>query len=160
MRGRKPTPTALKILRGNPGRRPLNRREPAPARAVDLTPPPELAGVAADEWRRLAPKLQALGLLTEIDDRALVAYCVIWARWLEAETQLRAHGLVLKGKRGAPFVSPYVKIAQQSAQQLRGWIEQFGMTPSARARVKTDPGDKPADPFTAYDHTDATPWPR
>jgi len=159
MRGRKPTPTALKILRGNPGRRPLNRREPAPARATDLAPPPELVGVAADEWRRLAPKLQALGLLTEIDDRALIAYCVTWARWLEAETELRDHGLVLKGKRGAPFLSPYVKIAAQSAQQLKAWIEQFGMTPSARSRVKTDPADQPADPFTAYDHADAR-WKR
>ena len=103
MRGRKPAPTALKILRGNPGRRPLNRREPAPARATDLSPPPELTGVAAEEWRRLAPKLSRLGLLTEIDDRALIGYCVTWARWLEAEAHLRDHGMVPKGKRGAPF---------------------------------------------------------
>jgi P27 family predicted phage terminase small subunit len=158
MRGRKPTPTALKVLRGNPGRRPLNKREPAPARAVDLTPPPELTGAAAAEWARLAPKLQRLGLLTEIDDRALIAYCVTWARWLEAEQELRDHGMVLKGRRGAPFLSPYVKIAATSLAQLKAWIEQFGMTPSARSRVKTDPGEQPADPFTKYDH--AEPWPR
>ena len=151
MAGRKPVPTALKVLRGNPGHRPLNTREPAPARVVDLTPPAELSGVAAAEWIRLAPALQKLGLLTVIDDRALMAYCMVWARWLEAESHVRDHGLVLKGKRGAPFVSPYVKIAAQAALQLKGWIEQFGMTPSSRSRVKTDPGDKPADPFTKFD---------
>ena len=30
MRGRKPVPTALKKLRGNPGKRPLNDAEPKP----------------------------------------------------------------------------------------------------------------------------------
>ena len=28
--GRKPTPTNLKVLKGNPGRRPLNKDEPVP----------------------------------------------------------------------------------------------------------------------------------
>jgi P27 family predicted phage terminase small subunit len=151
MRGRKPVPTALKVLRGNPGRRPLNTREPAPPRAVDLTPPPELTGAAELEWRRLAPKLQRLGLLTEIDDRALVAYCVTWSHWIDAEAQIRKHGMVIKTKKGAPMVSPYVAIASRLMQQLKAWLEQFGMTPSARSRVKTDPGDKPADQFAEFD---------
>lgn len=29
-RGRKPKPTALKVLEGNPGKRPLNDHEPIP----------------------------------------------------------------------------------------------------------------------------------
>ena len=33
-RGRKPKPTALKVLEGNPGKRPLNDREPVPPRAA------------------------------------------------------------------------------------------------------------------------------
>ena len=32
MRGRKPKPTRLKVIDGNPGRRPLNKREPVPER--------------------------------------------------------------------------------------------------------------------------------
>jgi P27 family predicted phage terminase small subunit len=156
MRGRKPNPTALKVLRGNPGRRPLNRNEPAPARAVDLAPPAELTGPAADEWRRIAPKLQRLGLLTEIDDRALAAYCLTWARYLEAETEIREHGMVLKGRKGAPFLSPYVGIAARTMQQLKQWLTEFGMTPSSRTRVKTDPGEKPADKFARFDHGE--PW--
>jgi P27 family predicted phage terminase small subunit len=152
MRGRKPNPTALKVLRGNPGRRPLNTREPAPPRVVDLAPPAELTGVAAAEWTRTAPELQRLGLLTTIDRQALIAYCMTWARWLDAEDQIRKHGMVLKGRKGAPILSPYVGIAARTMQQLKAWLEQFGMTPSARSRVKTDPGDKPADRFAKYDH--------
>ena len=30
IRGRKPKPTALKVLEGNPGHRPLNKKEPMP----------------------------------------------------------------------------------------------------------------------------------
>lgn len=30
IRGRKPKPTALKVLEGNPGHRPLNKKEPLP----------------------------------------------------------------------------------------------------------------------------------
>lgn len=157
MRGRKPAPTALKVLRGNPGRRPLNKAEPAPPRVVDLAPPPELAGAAAVEWARIAPKLQRVGLLTEIDVQALIAYCMTWARWLEAENNVRDHGMVLAGKRGAPVLNPYVAIAARAQQQLRVWLESFGMTPSSRTRVKTDPGDKPADRFAKYDDS-LEPW--
>ena len=38
MKGRKPTPTYLKLLKGNPGKRSLNKHEPKPAL---LNKPPE-----------------------------------------------------------------------------------------------------------------------
>ena len=62
MRGRKPTPTQVKILRGNPGRRPLNEGEPQPA---PLAPscPPELSPTAKDEWNRIIVELVELGLM-------------------------------------------------------------------------------------------------
>ena len=41
-RGRKPKPTALKVLEGNPGKRPLNDREPVPPKATL-----EMPGVAS-----------------------------------------------------------------------------------------------------------------
>ena len=55
MRGRKPTPTDIKVLRGNPGHRPLNADEPQlPTVQADVfdTPPVELTGDAAAsaEW--------------------------------------------------------------------------------------------------------------
>ena len=38
MPGRKRTPTHLKIVAGNPGRRPLNENEPRPSGNLDTAP--------------------------------------------------------------------------------------------------------------------------
>ena len=55
-RGRKPKPTAIKVLEGNPGKRPLNKFEPAPEKKAP--PCPEwLNGEAKAEWERLADKM-------------------------------------------------------------------------------------------------------
>jgi P27 family predicted phage terminase small subunit len=151
MRGRKPQPTALKILRGNPGHRPLNRDEPAPPAAHNLAPPTWLEGPAVAEWRRLAPTLHRLGLLTEIDGDALATYCQTWARWQEAEGQIRKFGMVIKGKHGFPVISPYVAVANRAMAQMKSLLVEFGMTPSARTRVKTDASAKPDDPFVKFD---------
>ena len=37
-RGRKPKPTALKVLEGNPGKRPLNENEPKPENKAPRCP--------------------------------------------------------------------------------------------------------------------------
>ena len=161
MRGRPPTPTALKILRGNPGKRALNRNEPTPAPRRSLAPPSWLAGeLARREWRRLAPKLSRLGLLSEIDDAALGQYCQLWQRWREAEAALREHGMVIVGNKGAPVLSPYVAIVNRSLAQMRALLVEFGMTPASRSRVKTDPGAKAeTDPFEKFDHAPTlAPW--
>jgi hypothetical protein len=50
-----PVPFALKVLRGNPGKRPM-KPEPQPEQAMDVPEPPALiTGYAADEWWRTAP---------------------------------------------------------------------------------------------------------
>ena len=38
MAGRKPKPTRLKIIQGNPGKRPLNKNEPQPERRLMRAP--------------------------------------------------------------------------------------------------------------------------
>ncbi len=82
--GRKPKPTNLKILHGNPGKRPLNLNEPKPMKVVP-TCPPHLMPDAKAEWERMSDKLYSLGLLTEIDGTAFAIYCQTYGRWIEAE---------------------------------------------------------------------------
>jgi P27 family predicted phage terminase small subunit len=157
-RGRRPTPTKLKLLRGNPGRRPLNEDEPAPA-AGEIDAPDWLEGAAAQEWRRMAPVLHRLGLLTEIDGNALAAYCQAWARWREAEGQIKKFGMVIKGKGGFPVISPFVAIANRAMAQMRGFLVEFGMTPSARSRVgAAGKKNAPGDPFEEFDGPRLEPW--
>ena len=49
MRGPPPKPTYLRILEGNPSKRPLNRNEPQPPPVETLDPPDYLGGHAATE---------------------------------------------------------------------------------------------------------------
>ena len=74
MRGRKPKPTALKLIEGNPGKRPINGHEPKPP-ASKPTCPSHLSPTAKAEWKRLAEALHRIGLLTQADRTALAAYC-------------------------------------------------------------------------------------
>lgn len=83
-RGRRPKPTALKKLEGNPGKRPLNELEPVPP-VASLRCPNYLLPEARKEWRRLAPILMNLGLLTAADAVPFAGYCQAYARWREAE---------------------------------------------------------------------------
>jgi phage terminase small subunit len=58
MRGRRPKPTRLKLLTGNPGKRPLNETEPRPEAAIPECPV-VLGPVARQEWDRLVLALSA-----------------------------------------------------------------------------------------------------
>ena len=145
MKGRKPEPTVLKVLRGNPHQHRLNRAEPKPPPA-DLTPPAYLDAATAAEWMQLAPKLAALGLLTTIDEQALATYCQVWIRWKDAQAHIAQDGMVIEGR-----ISPYMTISDRCVTQLRHFLIEFGMTPSSRARVKADPGPKTDDPFLNFD---------
>ena len=110
MRGRKPVPTRLRALRGNPGKRPLNRDEPA-LEATQPDTPTWLTGEPLDRWQVIAPQLAQLGLLTTIDVDALAAYCQVWARWRKAEDAIVTFGQVIKTPKGYPVQSPYIGIA-------------------------------------------------
>jgi P27 family predicted phage terminase small subunit len=151
MRGRKPVPTAMKILRGNPGRRPLNAHEPQPQAPVDLTPPAWLPEDARIEWADKAPMLQRLGLLTEADLDAFCLYCQAFARWKAAEKKLLEFGMVIKSSshNGFPIVSPYLQIASKAQQQATRMLIEFGLTPSSRSRVSFAVKPKIVDPEKA-----------
>ena len=84
MRGRKPKPTTLKLLAGNPGHRPLNGQEAVePAELPDC--PEHLDKDAQAEWQRISPILSEMNLLSSADRAALAAYCVCYGRWVSAE---------------------------------------------------------------------------
>jgi len=61
--GTKPKPTALKVLEGNPGKRPLNENEPKPEPKAPVCPK-WLDNYAHKVWERLAPVLKQMGLLS------------------------------------------------------------------------------------------------
>ena len=71
-RGRKPKPTAMKELEGNPGKHPLNTSEPKPNKKAPACPK-WLEPEAKKEWRRLAKQMEAIGILTLMVKAGLAA---------------------------------------------------------------------------------------
>jgi P27 family predicted phage terminase small subunit len=137
-RGPRPEPTALKLLKGNPGKRPLNAREPKPALARP-DPPPHLDDEGRREWDRLIEELEVHGLITKLDRAAFAGYCLAWSRWVDAEVKLREFGAVLKSPtKGFPILSPYFTIANIAMKQMHAFLCEFGMSPASRTRIETD----------------------
>lgn len=143
-RGRKPTPTAIKQLEGNPGKRPLNTNEPKPEKKAPKCPT-WLEPEAKKEWRRTAKRLEHLGILTEIDMAAFAGYCQAYARWKEAEEFISKHGSIVKTPSGYWQQVPQVSIAQSYLKIMNKFCEQFGLTPSARSRIVADNGQQDTD---------------
>jgi len=134
MRGRRPKPTRLKLLSGNPGKRPLNKHEPRPDPAVPDCPT-ELGPVARQEWDRLAGELEKLKILTSLDRAALAAYCGAYALWAEATEAIQKYGTMVKSPSGYPIQSPYVSIANRQAEIMMRIASEFGFTPASRSRI-------------------------
>lgn len=139
-RGRKPKPTAVKILEGNPGKRKLDMGEPRPEKKAPRCPA-WLEDEAKKEWKRMAKQLEQLGILTEIDMAAFAGYCQAYARWKEAEEYISENGMIMKAPSGYCQQVPQVSIAQTYLKIMNRFCEQFGLTPSARSRIVTEHGE-------------------
>jgi P27 family predicted phage terminase small subunit len=141
--GRRPLPTHLKLLRGNPGQRKLHD-EPQPEQAIDVPdPPPFIIGYAADEWWITAKELHRLGLLTKVDIPALAAYCHAFGQWRMAAESLAKmqandpimNGMIIKTKYGDAAMNPLVSIVRKHAGDVVRYASEFGLTPAARSRI-------------------------
>jgi P27 family predicted phage terminase small subunit len=141
MRGRRPKPTRIKALTGNPGKRPLNRHEPRPLPALPDCPP-ELNPIARREWMRLIAELTKLNLITHLDRGALATYCAAYALWAEALEQLQKYGTMVKSPTGYPIQSPYLAIANRQAELMLRVASEFGFTPASRSRISAPPPDQ------------------
>jgi P27 family predicted phage terminase small subunit len=151
-RGPAPKPTTLKRLEGNPGKRALNRREPKPraAQKGEIKAPKHLGTIARAEWDRVVPELQRLGLYTDVDHAALEAYCASYERWIQAEAILKDEGLTFTTEKGYIGQRPEVGIVQSSLQLIKTFCSEFGLTPSARARMTLPEPKQPDDPFETF----------
>ena len=121
MPGRKPKPTHLKLVQGNPGKRPLNRAEPVPA--TGCPKPKFLKGRAAKIWDEYAPELERIGVLTAVDGHMFATWCVL------AEDVER---------------DPKGMTASRIAQ-MRALASSFGLDASSRSRLSVKGADKSKD---------------
>jgi P27 family predicted phage terminase small subunit len=149
MRGRKPTPTKLRILRGNASKKPLNPREPKPKRHVP-TCPEHLDDVAKAEWQRKTQELDAVGMLTDLDGVMLAVWCVAYSDWVSARQMLsKFGGTMLKGDNSV-YQNPYLHVASKAVEQMLKVGPLFGLDPSSRQRLHAQPATTEQDDLAAF----------
>ena len=151
-RGPAPKPSALEKLQGNPSKRPINSREPGQNVTNErlASAPAHLDPVAKKEWRRVAKKLQTMGLFLQVDRAVLALYCVAWSRWVEAEEKVKKIGPVIKTKNGNLVHNPYLNVANRAMEQVKIFARELGMTPSARSSIQAQLPEKVADPLADF----------
>lgn len=140
LRGPAPQPTALKVIRGNPGKRPLNAREPKP-QAIRPTMPPEVRDNkrAAREWRRLCPILERMKILTEADGIALAGLCIAVAEESECQSKIDGSGLLIETKRtGMIRLNPLIQLRELARRRRDRLLREFGFSPSSRSSLVTN----------------------
>jgi P27 family predicted phage terminase small subunit len=141
IRGAKPVPTQLKLLRGNPGRRPISEGLRPEQSANVPEPPPFITGYAADEWWCVATELHRLGVLTKVDTATLAAYCFSYGQWRDAAELIAsmqgdpARGMVIRTQFGGAAENPLLSIARKAAHDMVRFGNEFGLTPAARSRI-------------------------
>jgi P27 family predicted phage terminase small subunit len=131
----------LRLIKGNPGRRPLNKDEAKPPIQIP-DPPANLTGESLAEWKRITVLLHEVGLIARLDRAVVASYCAAWGRWCEAEKMLATTGLIVKSPNGYPMFSPYWVMANKAMEQIRQFSSEIGLSGSSRSRIKA--GDPPA----------------
>lgn len=152
MRGRRPHPSAITILRNNPGRRPINAHEPKHPDVEREVPTQIVANaVAAAEWTRVIGTLSA-GHVTTVDRATLTAYCLKFAQWQALETEAAAHPFLVKAPSGYPIPNPALGMANKACSLMLRLAIELGITPSSRSRIVAVAQAQPAvlDDFTAF----------
>jgi len=142
--GRRPKPTALKKLQGNPGHRRLNKKEPRAKPGVPEMPD-RMPLEARAEWRRITPILEKMGVLTTADGPALGAYCKLHAQILQAEAAIAKFGIVtaqLNEETGVAVLkkNPAVTVKAEALRLVKAFLLEFGLTPASRSKLSVGEG--------------------
>ncbi len=138
-------PSAIEKAEGMPGHRPLNKREPKPVPGEPQCPSHLDEGAKA-EWRRLVPILLRMNVLSEADGMELAALCQTYSTMVRAQQELSKTGLLYKRPNGSVVQSPLLRVVTEGVATINRLAQQFGLTPSSRARVSII-SNEPADDF-------------
>lgn len=151
MAGRRPTPTHLKVVSGNPGKRALNKREPKPKREIPSCPA-HLSDESKVAWGRLTAMLDRIGVLTEADALALERLCDCYSEILECRVLIARDGRTYSSIRTEGEgddvqemvlikANPAVAMLADADRRFKGYLVEFGLTPAARSKVQAKGGD-------------------
>ena len=137
VRGRKPKPPELKILRGT--RKDRIKADAPKIVAVAPQCPAHLDDVAKAKWHELVEQLSAAGTLSLTDSEALALYCSTFSLWLLAREHIsKTQSLTVTGAQGGTKSNPVLSAISSNAQLLARLQAEFGLTPSSRGRIQSN----------------------
>lgn len=140
--GRKATPTSLKVIAGNPGKRPVNKNEFRPVAELPECPL-HLKGEAKKEWIRVTTELAAYQMISAVDRGALAMLCTQWGRYVQAENMIAAEAKKNPDGAGLSTPSPnghlvhsFGLVASNKAIEIYLRLcSEFGLTPASRVNL-------------------------
>jgi|CXWL01.1.fsa_nt_gi P27 family predicted phage terminase small subunit len=142
---RRRTPTQIRLVTGNPSKRPLPKGEPKPQSGAP--PLPLHIGknkTAAGEWRRICglTQLKNANVLTIADGPMLEATVSAYATFRKANDEITKHGFTYEsvGQSGGIMhrQRPEVAIAADAWRRYVGGLTHFGLSPATRSKVQTN----------------------
>ena len=151
---RRPVPTQLKIVTGNPGKRAINKKEPKPARVIPPCPE-HLAGSGKEAWAKLSVMLDGMGVMTEADALALERLVDCYTDIMECRQLIERDGRTYTSEsQGGTLIktNPAVNQLRAADAQFKSYLVEFGLTPAARSKVnaETPDGDEEKDPLNQF----------
>jgi P27 family predicted phage terminase small subunit len=153
LRGPVPEPTTLKVIRGNPGKRPLNKLEPKrealSTAQIKRKCPNDLSVTAQIWWKYYAKVFADSHIVTETDLGMLSQLTVATAERVEFERKLAAAGpLYVAPKTGYIQISPLYSLVSSARDREYRLLREFGASPSSRTAVQAVAvGSKSDDPW-------------
>jgi len=142
LRGPAPKPSGLRVLEGNPARRPLPTNEPRPLPG-EPEMPDYLDADARKEWQHLVKILLEMRVLTKADGTALGNLCQAISILRHAHETLQqakkagGSALLMKTPSGYVQQSPLIGIINGQVEIINRISREFGLTPSSRIRLET-----------------------
>lgn len=135
-------PTAVRIAKGNPGKRSLSvdlSREAQPDVALpDI--PTWISAKAQKHWDRLGPILLQNKLITVADGENFAVLCQAIATLEEASENMKREKMIVHNAAGTPIENPLLAIIRKNSEVIQKLSLQFGMTPASRAKIRFPTG--------------------
>jgi P27 family predicted phage terminase small subunit len=154
----KPKPTHLKLLQGNPGRRPLNKNEPTPKKRISRKPPKYLTPLEREIWEDTMAEVPR-GMVRKLDMNSFETFVTSYAEFREACQEMHGEPLVIETPGGLVKPNPLLTVKREAAKMMLRAAAELGFTPSSRSKISVDPnakddeeddGEEAGNPFGAF----------
>lgn len=141
----------LQLIQGNPNKKNTDelairaeQEQKMKMRSNNIKPPSWLDKVAKKEFKRIAELLKEVDIITEADISMLAAYCNAYSQYISITKVIEEDGLMVHkdgfDEDGNPIEligeeHPLLKRQKNFFDQMKSAANDFGLTPSARAKL-------------------------